>query len=120
FRSGHHGHAVVFGIFSLLLQVFLPYQRYVGYLKWLTLALLAYVAVVFAIAVPWREVLLWIALLTMTFNASTLTVIVAVFGTTISPYLFFWQAALEVEDINAVPAESELKPDPEDARHHSQ
>ena len=51
-----HCHAVVFGVASLLLQVFLPYQRYVRYLKWLTLALLAYVAVVFTVAVPWREV----------------------------------------------------------------
>ena len=50
-----HGHAVVFGVASLLLQVFLPYQRYVRYLKWLTLALLAYVAVVFTIHVPWGE-----------------------------------------------------------------
>src|SRR5262245_42516776 len=55
-----HGHALVFGVLCLVLQIVLPYQRYVGYLKWLTLALLAYVAVLFAIAVPWREVLLGI------------------------------------------------------------
>src|SRR5205823_9779439 len=54
--GGEHGHAIVFGIVSLLLQVFMPYQRYVGYLRWLTLSLLAYVAVAFAIAIPWREV----------------------------------------------------------------
>jgi Mn2+/Fe2+ NRAMP family transporter len=102
--GGTHGHAVVFGLFSLTLQVFLPYQRYVRYLKWLTLALLAYVAVVFTIAMPWREVIVGSCGRTFALNAPTLTVIVAVFGTTISPYLFFWQAAQEVEEIKADPA----------------
>ena len=96
-----HGHAIVFGVVSLLLQVFLPYQRYVRYLKWLTLALLAYVAVVFAIAVPWREVLVGLVWPRVVLSAQTLTVIVAVFGTTISPYLFFWQAAQEVEEMQS-------------------
>jgi NRAMP (natural resistance-associated macrophage protein)-like metal ion transporter len=113
-----HGHAIVFGIVSLLLQVFLPYQRYVRYLKWLTLALLAYVAVVFAIAVPWREVLLGLLWPRVVLSAQTLTVIVAVFGTTISPYLFFWQAAQEVEEINAEPGAFALAQAPEGAREH--
>jgi len=113
-----HGHAIVFGIVSLLLQVFLPYQRYVRYLKWLTLALLAYVAVVFAIAVPWREVLVGILWPRLVLSAQTLTVIVAVFGTTISPYLFFWQAAQEVEEINAEPGAFALAQAPEGAREH--
>ena len=116
--GGKHGHAVVFGLFSLTLQVFLPYQRYVRYLKWLTLALLAYVAVVFTIAVPWREVLLSIVWPHGALNAQALTVIVAVFGTTISPYLFFWQAAQEVEEIKADPAASALTEAPEGARRH--
>ena len=113
-----HGHAIVFGLFSLTLQVFLPYQRYVRYLKWLTLALLAYVAVVFTIAVPWREVLLDLVWPQVALTAQTLTVIVAVFGTTISPYLFFWQAAQEVEEINADPAAFALTEAPEDAYRH--
>jgi len=113
-----HGHAIVFGTVSLLLQVFLPYQRYVRYLKWLTLALLAYVAVVFAIAVPWREVLVGILWPRLVLSAQTLTVIVAVFGTTISPYLFFWQAAQEVEEINAEPGAFALAQAPEGAREH--
>jgi NRAMP (natural resistance-associated macrophage protein)-like metal ion transporter len=113
-----HGHAIVFGIVSLLLQVFLPYQRYVRYLKWLTLALLAYVAVVFAIAVPWREVLVALLWPRVVLSAQTLTVIVAVFGTTISPYLFFWQAAQEVEEINAQPGAFSLAQAPEGAREH--
>ena len=113
-----HGHAVVFGVASLLLQVFLPYQRYVRFLKWLTLALLAYVAVVFTVAVPWREALRGILWPTLALTGSALTVIVAVFGTTISPYLFFWQAAQEVEDVNGDPAASPLRQAPEDARAH--
>jgi len=116
--GAEHGHAIVFGTVSLLLQVFLPYQRYVRYLKWLTLALLAYVAVVFAIAVPWREVLVGILWPRLVLSAQTLTVIVAVFGTTISPYLFFWQAAQEVEEINAEPGAFALAQAPEGAREH--
>jgi NRAMP (natural resistance-associated macrophage protein)-like metal ion transporter len=114
----NHGHAIVFGVVSLLLQVFLPYQRYVRYLKWLTLALLAYVAVVFTIALPWRDVIMGIVWPRVTLTAQALTVIVAVLGTTISPYLFFWQAAQEVEEINADPAASALAHAPEDAYRH--
>jgi Mn2+/Fe2+ NRAMP family transporter len=106
------------GLFSLTLQVFLPYQRYVRYLKWLTLVLLAYVAVVFTIAVPWREVAVGIVWPHVALTAQTLTVIVAVFGTTISPYLFFWQAAQEVEEIKADPKAFALTDAPEDARRH--
>ncbi|MEO8303078.1 MAG: Nramp family divalent metal transporter [Betaproteobacteria bacterium] len=113
-----HGHAIVFGVVSLLLQVFLPYQRYVGYLKWLTLALLAYVAVVFTISIPWRDVFVGIVWPRVALTAQALTVIVAVFGTTISPYLFFWQAAQEVEEINADPAAVALADAPEDAHRH--
>src|SRR6185295_6768265 len=113
-----HGHALIFGVLCLLLQVFMPYQRYVRYLKWLTLALLAYVAVLFAIAVPWRDVLLGIVWPKIALTGATLTVIVAVFGTTISPYLFFWQAAQEVEELNADPASFALAHAPEGAREH--
>ncbi len=113
-----HGHALVFGLLCLGLQVFLPYQRYVRFLKWLTLALLAYVGVVFAIAVPWMEVLRGMFWPKLAFPAQMLTVIVAVFGTTISPYLFFWQAAQEVEDLNADPAAGALAQAPQGAREH--
>ena len=93
-----HVYSVTFGLLCLLLQVFLRYQTYVRYLKWLTLALLSYVAVVFTIHVPWIEVLRQLAYPTLAFNHATIIIVVAVFGTTISPYLFFWQAAQEVED----------------------
>jgi Mn2+/Fe2+ NRAMP family transporter len=101
-----------------MLQVLLPYQRYVRYLKWLTLALLAYVAVVFTIAVPWGDVLVGVVWPKVALTAQTLTVIVAVFGTTISPYLFFWQAAQEVEDINADSNALALAVAPTGAREH--
>ena len=108
----------VFG--TLLLQVFVPYHRYVFFLKWLTLSLLAYAAVLFTVHVPWSEVMLRTIWPKFTLNADTATVIVAVFGTTISPYLFFWQASEEVEDmrvkqevalqlLNAHDAEPELR-----------
>ena len=83
---------------SLVLQVFLPYQRYVAWLKWLTLALLAYVAVVFSVRLDWAEVVARIAWPRLAADRDTLLTVVAVFGTTISPYLFFWQAAQEVEE----------------------
>jgi len=78
-------YAILFGVVCLGLQVFLRYQVYVRYLKWLTLALLAYVAVVFTIAVPWREVVLGLVWPKVKLTSEALTVIVAVFGTTIRP-----------------------------------
>ena len=113
-----HPYIVLFGVVSLMLQVFLPYQRYVRYLKWLTLALLAYVAVVFTVSVPWREAIVGVVWPRLTLTGQALTVIVAVFGTTISPYLFFWQAAQEVEEVNADPAAHPLAQAPETARAH--
>ncbi len=94
-----HVYSVTFGLLCLLLQVFIPYQRYVRYLKWLTLALLAYVAVVFTIQVPWREVAGRLVWPQMALTRDSVMMIVALFGTTISPYLFFWQAAQEMEDL---------------------
>jgi NRAMP (natural resistance-associated macrophage protein)-like metal ion transporter len=96
-----HVYSVTFGLLCLLLQVFIPYQKYVRFLKWLTLALLAYVAVVFTIHVPWFEVAQRIVWPRMAITRESITMIVAVFGTTISPYLFFWQAAQEMEDLRA-------------------
>jgi Mn2+/Fe2+ NRAMP family transporter len=114
--GSRHLYIFLFGAVGLLLQVFLSYRRYVGYLKWLTLALLAYVAVVFTISVPWHEALIGLVWPRLTLDGQALTVIVAVFGTTISPYLFFWQAAQEVEEVNADPAAAPLKQSPETAR----
>ena len=90
-----------FVIATLLLQIFIPYHRYVRFLKWLTLSLLAYAAVLFTVHVPWGEVILRTAWPHFTPNAGAAAVVVAIFGTTISPYLFFWQASEEVEDMHA-------------------
>jgi len=97
-----HLYAIMFGLLCLVLQVFMSYERYVRYLKWLTLALLSYVAVVFTINVPWLEVLQRAVWPKMDWDNDTITMVVAVFGTTISPYLFFWQAAQEMEDLRSV------------------
>ncbi len=88
---------------TLVLQVFVPYHRYVFFLKWLTLSLLAYAAVLFTVRVPWGEVALRTVWPRFAPNAEAAAVIVAVFGTTISPYLFFWQASEEVENMQAAP-----------------
>lgn len=101
-----HVYCVTFGLLCLVLQVFLSYESYVGYLKWLTLALLSYVAVIFTVHVQWGEVAWQLLLPKLAFNHDTIVMIVAVFGTTISPYLFFWQAAQEMEDLRAVSARS--------------
>jgi NRAMP (natural resistance-associated macrophage protein)-like metal ion transporter len=115
--GGEHGHAVVFGLVSLVLQVFMPYQRYVRVLKWLTLSLLAYVAVAFTVHVPWDQVVARTFLPHVTLSSEFVTVVVAVFGTTISPYLFFWQASQEVEELRADPSSVALLRAPaEDAR----
>jgi Mn2+/Fe2+ NRAMP family transporter len=100
---------------TLVLQIFVPYHRYVAFLKWLTLSLLAYAAVLFTVHVPWRQVALHTVWPAFTPNAAAAAVIVGVFGTTISPYLFFWQASEEVEDMQATGAVGLLH-DPAPAR----
>jgi NRAMP (natural resistance-associated macrophage protein)-like metal ion transporter len=92
---------IVFAIVSLGLQLFVPYHRYVRVLKWLTLALFAYVGVVFTVQIDWGEVVTRTVFPELTLDSAALTMIVAVFGTTISPYLFFWQSSEEVEDLEA-------------------
>ena len=96
-----HVYAITFGLLCLVLQVFLPYQSYVRWLKWLTLSLLAYVAVVFSLLLDWWHVASEVIRPRLPEGSQgheVLLMVVAVFGTTISPYLFFWQAAQEVED----------------------
>ncbi len=98
--GGEHGHALVFGIGCVLLQVFIPYRKYAPILKWLTLVLFSYVATVFTVQVDWGQALRATVLPSLSFSADYLLVVVAVFGTTISPYLFFWQASQEVEEMD--------------------
>ena len=96
-----HLYSLGFGVLCLVLQVILPYSTYVRYLKWLTLGLLAYVATAFAINMPWTEVFARTVWPHFAFTKDSVALVVAVFGTTISPYLFFWQASQEVEEIRA-------------------
>lgn len=102
----------LFVVVTLLLQIFVPYHRYVGYLKWLTLSLLAYAAVLFTIHVPWGEVVLRTVWPRLRLDSEAATVVVAVFGTTISPYLFFWQASEEVEDLHRERSDALLRLEP--------
>lgn len=108
-----HVYAVTFGLLCLVLQVFLPYQTYVRWLKWLTLALLSYVAVVFTVQLDWWTVARQIVRPPLALGHDVLLMVVAVFGTTISPYLFFWQAAQEMEDANGKPPQTR-----QDVRRH--
>ncbi|MCB5943333.1 NRAMP family divalent metal transporter [Acidocella sp. KAb 2-4] len=105
-----------FAIVSVLLEIYVRYVRYVAVLKWLTLSLFAYVATVFVVHVPWGRVAGQVLLPHIQFNSGYFTVVVAVFGTTISPYLFFWQAAEEVEDEREDPDAKPLLEAPEQAR----
>jgi NRAMP (natural resistance-associated macrophage protein)-like metal ion transporter len=91
-------YVLVFGITSVAAQIFFDYSRYVAVLKWLTLCLFAYVAALAFAHVHWGEALTGILVPRLTWSAEYLTTIVAILGTTISPYLFFWQASQEAED----------------------
>ena len=92
-------YTVGFGLVSLVLQILMPYQNYLRVLKWLTLALLAYVGVLFTVKIDWPAVAVGAFLPHFKIDSKSMTMIVAIFGTTISPYLFFWQSSQEVEEI---------------------
>jgi NRAMP (natural resistance-associated macrophage protein)-like metal ion transporter len=93
-----HLYTALFGVGCVLLEVFTSYARYAALLKWGTLSLFAYVAVVFAAHVPWGAALYGTFVPHFVFDAPHAMALVAVLGTTISPYLFFWQAGQEVEE----------------------
>lgn len=98
---GFDGHVftILFAVFSLLLQLFVPYRRYANMLKWVTLVLLAYVALMFMVRVDWAATATGLVIPRID-GKQALTTVVAIFGTTISPYLFFWQSAQEVEEVD--------------------
>ena len=100
---------------SVLLQLFVPYHLYVRYLKWLTFSLLAYVAVVFSVQIDWSEVATRVVLPNAPISSDWLTVVIAVFGTTISPYLMYWQSSEEVEDMELKDRPELRKADPKAA-----
>jgi len=88
----------LFGLVSVLLEVFVSYARYARLLRWATLSLFAYVGVVLVAHVPWNSALRGIFIPSLSFGRDEAMALVAVMGTTISPYLFFWQAGQEVEE----------------------
>jgi NRAMP (natural resistance-associated macrophage protein)-like metal ion transporter len=92
-------HALIFAAISVLLQVFVRYRRYAPVLKFLTLVLFLYVATAFTVHIPWGEALARAVWPAAEINRDYLLMVVAVLGTTISPYLFFWQASQEVEEM---------------------
>ena len=116
--GSHTAWVAGFGLVSVLLQIFIPYTSYVRLLKWLTLALFAYVGTVFAVHIEWLDVALALVWPQITLSKDYLTTVVAIFGTTISPYLFFWQASQEVEELKADPQAESLRHAPEQARAH--
>ena len=97
-----------FAIVTVLAEIFINYARYASVLRWLTLSLFAYVGTVFVVGVPWLTVAKNLVLPHISLAGDYLTVVVAIFGTTISPYLFFWQAAEEVEEEKADPTAEPL------------
>ena len=89
---------VIFSVIVVLAMVFLPYHKFAAILKWLTFGLLAYILVPFATQVDWGEVAMATLIPSLAWNKESILILVAILGTTISPYLFFWQASMEVEE----------------------
>ncbi|MEY3833250.1 MAG: hypothetical protein RLZZ130_728 [Pseudomonadota bacterium] len=91
-------YTLLFGVFCIIVEVALSYERYAAVLKWATLSLFAYVAVVVVAQVPWGEALTSLVVPRIEWTGAYATAVVAILGTTISPYLFFWQAGQEIEE----------------------
>jgi NRAMP (natural resistance-associated macrophage protein)-like metal ion transporter len=115
FRGAINAYVVLFGLASLALQIYVPYRKYVRYLKWLTLVLFAYVATAFVVHVPWKMALRATVFPSVSWTADYFMALVAVLGTTISPYLFFWQTSEEAEDVRLNKGEEPLKKKPSQA-----
>ena len=105
-------YVIGFGVISAGLEIFMRYSRYVSALKWMTLSLFAYVGVALVAGVPWGEVGYHLVVPNISLKGDYLTVVVAVLGTTISPYLFFWQASEEVEETKEREHAKPLRRDP--------
>jgi Mn2+/Fe2+ NRAMP family transporter len=106
---------VTLGIVSLIAVLFIPYSTYAKYLKWLTLSLFSYIGVAFFVHVQWSAVLAATLIPHVALTKEFLMALIAVLGTTISPYLFFWQASQEVEEVRTNRGEKALKHAPAQA-----
>jgi NRAMP (natural resistance-associated macrophage protein)-like metal ion transporter len=113
-------YCVLFALISVFLQIRIPYQTYSGILKWMTLSLFAYVGTVFVVQIDWPVVIRGTFIPTISFKGEYWAALIAVLGTTISPYLLFWQAGEEVEQIESAPDEKPLKKAPEQATEQLQ
>jgi len=113
-------YVAAFAVLTVLLEVFVRYSRYVSVLKWLTLSLFAYVATALVAGVDWAAVGVHLVVPDIAWSGTYLTLVVAVFGTTISPYLFFWQAEQEVEDAHERHGSPPLLRAPGQAKHELQ
>lgn len=109
-------YAVLFALICAFVPVFISYSRFSSVMKWLTLSLFSYVAAAFMVHIPWRTALHHTLVPQMKFDSASFSIMIAILGTTISPYLFFWQAAQEGEEIRSDPAAQSLKQAPEQAR----
>jgi Mn2+/Fe2+ NRAMP family transporter len=112
FGGPAHLYLVLFAGVCAAGPVWTKYARYAAILRWMTLALLAYIVTLLAVDVPWADALYRILVPTLAWSPDYLMMIVAVFGTTISPYLFFWQASEEAEDVADIPHRKALKRKP--------
>ena len=115
FGWGQHTFTIVFAAVSHLLQMFISYQKYARFLMVLTLSLFSYVALVFSLHVDWPAVGLSVIGASAVVSKDAAITVVAIFGTTISPYLFFWQSAQEVEEVEHHANEKPLLEDPDEA-----
>ena len=106
---------IAFGLLSLLTILFIPYTSYAKYLKWLTVSLFAYFGVAFFVRISWREVASATLIPRMSFSRESFVALIAVLVTTISPYLFFWQASQEAEEVKNNRGEKALKRAPAQA-----
>jgi len=109
---------IFFALVSLTLQIFVPFPRYAPILKWMTLSLLGYVGTVMVVRIPWHEATLGALMPNAHWKAEYISTLVAVLGTTISPYLFFWQASQEVEEQRATAGHEPLREAPHQAEAH--
>lgn len=111
-------YVLLFGAICVSMEVLLQYSRYVSVLKWLSLVLFAYFGTMLVVKVPWGAVARGLFVPAMSFDKDAISTLVAVLGTTISPYLFFWQSSQEAEDQRVTPLREPLVEAPRQARRH--
>jgi NRAMP (natural resistance-associated macrophage protein)-like metal ion transporter len=110
-----HLYGILVAGICLFIPMYFSYPAYANFLRWLTLVLFAYVATAFAVKLHWGDIIKSTLMPWKDFQTGQVRILVAILGTTISPYLFFWQAAQEMEEVKAAPREDALKGAPSQA-----